>query len=245
MSETLNSPNTIQSIGKSRTLVVFAERGGTQHPLLPFPVASEQLGTSDSDVIEHTPAYFSAMVTPEKLPCFKDNVELLRWFYQDITRLSQIAAPDIVWHVADGRHTALRGIAAAQRRVELLKAATGGTLFMDVESAFATEHMGVVHGLLRARQPHLQDLALHFQGFWRFRDGVVVEHTEILRERPNKLDKWLWHAKYRLVDDEFYPVADVDAEGEVAATVRRWWRYLRAWVMDPVDRVWCEVRGWY
>ncbi|KAI1740090.1 hypothetical protein F4680DRAFT_419647 [Xylaria scruposa] len=127
---------------------------------------------------------------------FSDNTDLLRWFYKDITRLSQVSSPYMSLRVADRNSTVLRGIKEAQARMEALKEATGGTLFMDIERVSANRKFGVAFGIMRARSPGLQDLAIRFCGVWRFVDGIVVEHSESLMENHEKLEKWLWHAKY-------------------------------------------------
>ncbi|KAI0555615.1 hypothetical protein F4679DRAFT_176818 [Xylaria curta] len=135
------------------------------------------------------------MATPNRRR-FSDNADLLRWFYKDITRLSQVSSPYVSLRVADRNSTVLRGINEAQARMEALKEATGGTLFMDIERVSANRKFGVVFGIMRARSPGLQDLAIRFCGVWRFVDGIVVEHSESLMENHEKLEKWLWHAKY-------------------------------------------------
>ncbi|KAI1746474.1 hypothetical protein F4782DRAFT_74718 [Xylaria castorea] len=129
---------------------------------------------------------------------FSDNVDLLCWFYQDIARLSRVASPYMCLRIADKHSTVLRGIGKAQGRMEALKEATGGTLFMDVERLSANRRFGVVFGVMRAQSPGQQDLAVRFCGVWRFVDGIVVEHSESLTEHPERLEKWLWHAKYPL-----------------------------------------------
>ncbi|KAI8946020.1 hypothetical protein F4801DRAFT_583834 [Xylaria longipes] len=127
---------------------------------------------------------------------FGDTVELLRYVYQDITRLSEVASPYICSRIADRNSTVIRGIDGVQARMEALKGATGGTLFMDVEKVLANRKFGVVFGVMRAQRPGLQDLAMRFCGIWRFVDGIVVEHSESLSEDSGKLEKWLWHARY-------------------------------------------------
>ncbi|KAK4102254.1 hypothetical protein N658DRAFT_469834 [Parathielavia hyrcaniae] len=91
----------------------------------------------------------------------------LAYLYEDVTRLSQIAAPDIILHPADRdvhlqlphhpheQHPHPRpplvGLAAAQQHEDELVARTGGTLRMDVESitVAADGGFGCVMGVLR------------------------------------------------------------------------------------------------
>jgi hypothetical protein len=81
----------------------------------------------------------------------------LTYHYKNITRLSQIASPDLILHPADRALTTpprppLVGIAACQAHEEAFLAATGGTLVMEVESIRVSETgvFGCALGVLRA-----------------------------------------------------------------------------------------------
>ncbi|KAI0538121.1 hypothetical protein GGR58DRAFT_469560 [Xylaria digitata] len=76
--------------------------------------------------------------TTNEVVHFYDKAELLRYLYADLTRLKQVASPDIVLHCYD-QATSLRGIAAAQAHEEALIAITGGTLQMDVKAVDMSE----------------------------------------------------------------------------------------------------------
>ncbi|KAI0470330.1 hypothetical protein F4859DRAFT_522810 [Xylaria cf. heliscus] len=130
-----------------------------------------------------------------KLRRFNNTAELLQYFYQDITRLSEVSSPYLYTRIIDRERTVLVGLDKAQARMEALKEATGGTLLMDVERIIANRNLGMVFGFVRAQSPGLQDLALRFCGIWRFVDGIAVEHSEATAEDPVKLDTWLWRAR--------------------------------------------------
>ncbi|KAI1130455.1 hypothetical protein F5Y10DRAFT_235697 [Nemania abortiva] len=114
----------------------------------------------------------------KETPTFKNTEELLRYLYADLTRLSQVASPDIILHPFDDPSAPLHGIAAAQAHEEALIAASGGTLVMDVETIEADSQFGVVLGMMRGRTLDLEDIAVSFLGLWRFVDGKPVEHWE-------------------------------------------------------------------
>ncbi|KAI0480759.1 hypothetical protein GGR56DRAFT_671844 [Xylariaceae sp. FL0804] len=106
-----------------------------------------------------TPAAAAAAAPTDKTRKleFSSNAELLRYLYADLTRISQVSAPDIVLHRYASSSSGLLprtlvGAAAAQAHEEALVAATGGTLRMDVESVSANAHFGAVLGVLRARR---------------------------------------------------------------------------------------------
>ncbi|TGJ86712.1 hypothetical protein E0Z10_g2022 [Xylaria hypoxylon] len=127
--------------------------------------------------------------TDNKAVHFEDPVELLRYLYADLTRLSQVASPDIVLHCSD-HTTSLRGIAAAQAHEEALVAATGGTLHMDVKSVTMDGELRGVRGFMRARKPGLEDLEAQFYGLWRFENGKPVEHFENIIGDTMKVVRW-------------------------------------------------------
>lgn len=130
-------------------------------------------------------------------PKFDDNASLLRYLYKDLTRLSQVAADDIVLHTAGRDFTPgaqpFRGIAAAQAHEERLVAATGDTLIMEVESITANRYFGTVLGNLRAgpdQATNRDKICVPFCGVWRFCDGSAVEHWENAIDAV-KLKDWL------------------------------------------------------
>ena len=57
-------------------------------------------------------------------------------------------------------------------------AATDGTLNMGVASISVSGDYAQVNGVLRARKPGREELAVRFEGRWRFAGGVPVEHWE-------------------------------------------------------------------
>ncbi|KAM7185811.1 hypothetical protein V8F33_012201 [Rhypophila sp. PSN 637] len=120
---------------------------------------------------------------------------LLEYLYQDLSRISEIASKDIVLHPADRDLSSpskqpLKGIESVQAHEDALIAATGGTLFMEVQSIEANEHFGAVLGVLRATKSGRHDLAIPFCGLWRFQDGKAVEHWENAAD-PRALARWL------------------------------------------------------
>ena len=122
-------------------------------------------------------------MTNDQKPPFPDTASLLRYLYNDLSRISEVASRDILLHTADRdlsspSKTPIRGVEAAQAHEDGLIAATGGTLVMDVESITANEHFGSVMGVLRATKPDQKDLAIPFCGVWRFENGWAVEHWE-------------------------------------------------------------------
>ncbi|KAI0873244.1 hypothetical protein GGS24DRAFT_401254 [Hypoxylon argillaceum] len=126
---------------------------------------------------------------------FKDTAELLRYLYADLSRLSQVASPDIILHRFNDPSTPLQGIAAAQAHEEALIAATGGTLVMDIESIAANPHFGAVLGFLRGQSPGLDDLVVPFCGLWRFVDGKPIEHWENTAGNSQEIASWLMAAR--------------------------------------------------
>ncbi|KAJ8123490.1 hypothetical protein O1611_g9576 [Lasiodiplodia mahajangana] len=128
-------------------------------------------------------------------PNFRDTAELLYYLYADLTRLSQVASPNIVLHRFNDPSNPLRGIAAAQAHEEALVTATGGTLVMDVESVVANLYFGAVLGVIRAQSPGLEDLAVPFCGLWRFVDGKPVEHWENTAGDAQEIASWLADAQ--------------------------------------------------
>jgi hypothetical protein len=128
----------------------------------------------------------------------------LTYLYKNITRLSQIASPDLILHPADRALTTpprppLVGIAACQAHEEAFLAATGGTLVMEVESIRVSETgvFGCALGVLRAfrcrgrgaegggdgdggdeeGEAGMEKIEMSFCGVWRFDEmGMAVEH---------------------------------------------------------------------
>lgn len=126
-------------------------------------------------------------------PTFANSDDMLRWLYADLTRISQVAAPDIILHRVHDHGDPLRGAAAAQAHEEGLVAAAGGTLVMAVERVSATEHFGTVLGTLRAQSRHagVPDLAAPFCGVWRFDGkGRLAEHWENVAVDPDQVAQW-------------------------------------------------------
>lgn len=126
---------------------------------------------------------------------FPDTTSLLRYIYDDVSRISEVSSPNILLHPADRDLSSppkppLRGIHAAQAHEDGLIAATGRTLVMDVESITANEHFGAVMGVLRATKAGMEDLAIPFCGVWRFQNGWAVEHWENAVD-PGRLKIWL------------------------------------------------------
>ncbi|KAM7189456.1 nuclear transport factor 2 family protein [Rhypophila sp. PSN 637] len=123
------------------------------------------------------------------------TVTLLKYLYQDLSRISEVSSSDILLHPADRDlctppREPLRGIDAAQAHEDALIAATGGALVMDVQSIDGNEHFGVVLGVLRATRSGREELAIPFCGVWRFQHGKAVEHWENAAD-PKVLKKWL------------------------------------------------------
>ncbi|KAK6833254.1 hypothetical protein PG987_007948 [Apiospora arundinis] len=144
----------------------------------------------------HTAAA-TAMTTP---PAFANSDDMLRWLYADLTRISQVAHPDIVLHRVHDHSHPLRGAAAAQQHEEGLVAAAGGTLVMDVDRVSANAHFGSVMGTLRARSANkskaIPDLAVPFCGVWRFDDrGRLAEHWENVAADADKVARWFEEAR--------------------------------------------------
>ncbi|KAF2969275.1 hypothetical protein GQX73_g4295 [Xylaria multiplex] len=139
------------------------------------------------------PAASANDATKNEVVHFDNKAELLRYLYADLTRLNQVASPDIVLHCYD-KATSLYGIAAAQAHEEALVAITGGTLQMDIKAVDVSEEHGVVHGFIRAHKPGQEDLNMQFRGVWHFKDGKIVEHFEEIIGDPMELDKWLGSA---------------------------------------------------
>lgn len=131
-------------------------------------------------------------------PSFPDNIALLRYLYEDVTRISEVSSPDIILHPADRDvsnppRQPLVGLSAVQAHEDALLAATHGTLVMDVESITANEHFGAVMGKLRAKKEGRSEVAVPFCGLWRFKDGRAVEHWENAVDAA-KLGEWLMDA---------------------------------------------------
>jgi SnoaL-like protein len=111
------------------------------------------------------------------------NVEVLRAVYDDLTRIGEFAADDVVLHRADREESREEtgGVVVGKQAVtdwEIgLIALTGGTLVMDVEDITANEFFGAVTGVIRAR-PGGREVVMPFCGLWRFRHGLLVEHWE-------------------------------------------------------------------
>ncbi|KAK0658098.1 hypothetical protein B0T16DRAFT_402990 [Cercophora newfieldiana] len=134
-------------------------------------------------------------MTIPKLRPFPDTTSLLRYLYEDLSRISEVASQDILLHTADRDLTSpskppLRGVNAAQAHEDGLIAATGKTLVMDVQSIAANENFGTVMGVLRATKPGCEDLAIPFCGVWRFEGGWAVEHWENAVD-PGRFAVWL------------------------------------------------------
>ncbi|KAI1265813.1 hypothetical protein F5Y18DRAFT_383550 [Xylariaceae sp. FL1019] len=103
-------------------------------------------------------------MSANRTPSFESTRDLLIYLYEDLTRLAQVASQDIILHRFDNPSSPLRGLKAAQAHEDALVAATGDTLFMDVELVVASSHFGSVIGILRAQCPGLDDLAVPFCG---------------------------------------------------------------------------------
>lgn len=132
--------------------------------------------------------------TPRSSFAFEDTASLLRYVYADLTRISQIARPDIVLHTADRSlccpaKEPIRGVEAAQTYEEHLAAATGGTMVMNIQNISANEHFGTVLGTLQAGSTG-RTISMPFCGVWRFVDGRAVEHWENAFE-PARFRDWL------------------------------------------------------
>ncbi|MYU11075.1 nuclear transport factor 2 family protein [Streptomyces sp. SID8361] len=116
------------------------------------------------------------------------HTKILRVIYQDLTRLVDYAAHDIVLHPAD-RTTedprVRRGIRAVRAHEHALIRMTEHTLVMDVEHIVANDHFGTVLGVLRAQRP--RELSVPFCGLWRFADGRIAEHWENTACGPDEL----------------------------------------------------------
>ncbi|KAK7954208.1 hypothetical protein PG996_015094 [Apiospora saccharicola] len=126
-------------------------------------------------------------------PTFANSDDMLRWLYADLTRISQIATPDIILHRVHDHSRPLRGAAAAQAHEEGLVAAAGGTLVMEVDQVSSNEHFGTVMGTLRAQSRHkgVPDLAAPFCGVWRFDGkGKLAEHWENVAVDPDQVAQW-------------------------------------------------------
>ncbi|KAK8040793.1 hypothetical protein PG994_013800 [Apiospora phragmitis] len=133
---------------------------------------------------------------PASAPTFANSDDMLRWLYADLTRISQVAAPDIILHRAEDHSNPLRGAAAAQEHEEGLVAAAGGTLAMNVDRVSSNEHFGSVMGTLRAQSQNMgvPDLAVPFCGVWRFEKGTLAEHWENVSVDPAKVARWFEEA---------------------------------------------------
>jgi hypothetical protein len=111
------------------------------------------------------------------------NVGVLQAVYDDLTRIGEFSADDVVLHRADREESRAEtgGVVVGRKAVtdwEIgLIGLTGGTLVMDVEDITANDFFGTVTGIIRAR-PGGRDVAMPFCGLWRFRDGQIVEHWE-------------------------------------------------------------------
>ncbi|KAK7966329.1 uncharacterized protein PG986_000606 [Apiospora aurea] len=151
--------------------------------------------TTDKGESSLAPASSSSSSTPT----FANSDDMLRWLYADLTRISQVAAPDIVLHRVGDHGRPLRGAAAAQAHEDGLVAAAGGTLAMDVDRVSTNAHFGTVLGTLRAQargqsQP-IPDLAVPFCGVWRFDErGRLAEHWENVSVDPAKVARWFEEA---------------------------------------------------
>ncbi|GGN45647.1 nuclear transport factor 2 family protein [Streptomyces fuscichromogenes] len=108
----------------------------------------------------------------------EENCRVLRYIYEDFDRLVETASEGIVLHPAGRRSEDddIHGLAKALEHERALLAATGGTLFMDVQYIAANEYFGTVMGMIRAKVP--ADVVMPFCGLWRFADGKLVEHWE-------------------------------------------------------------------
>ncbi|KAK8136073.1 hypothetical protein PG984_004013 [Apiospora sp. TS-2023a] len=130
---------------------------------------------------------------PAPAPIFSNSDDMLRWLYADLTRISQVATPDIILHRVHDHSRPLRGAAAAQAHEEGLVAAAGGTLVMEVDRVSSNEHFGTVMGTLRAQSRHkgVPDLAAPFCGVWRFDGkGKLAEHWENVAVDPDQVAQW-------------------------------------------------------
>jgi hypothetical protein len=107
------------------------------------------------------------------------NSETLRLLYEDFSRLDEYATEDIRLHPADRTvgTPPIAGTTAALAHEKALVEATGGTLFMEVESICANDFFGAVIGTLRSSSDGA-GVAMPFCGLWRFEDGQVTEHWE-------------------------------------------------------------------
>lgn len=142
---------------------------------------------------------------------FSSTEKLLRYLYEDLTRMSQVVSADIVLHRSDrdllsSGESTVRGVDAVRTHIEHLVAATYGTLRMEVESISANMHFGVVLGTLHAaadstghddvdaqHNTMLDVLEVPFCGVWRFVNGVAVEHWENVAD-PVRLSQWVKRA---------------------------------------------------
>lgn len=113
------------------------------------------------------------------------NTETLRLIYQDFSRLERYATEDMKLHVADRTPGTppLEGKQAVLKHEKALLDATGGTLFMDVESIQANESFGAVIGTLRASIHG--EFGMPFCGLWRFSNGLIAEHWENAYDAPS------------------------------------------------------------
>ncbi|KAH8879252.1 hypothetical protein GQ53DRAFT_756148 [Thozetella sp. PMI_491] len=162
----------------------MAQQGTEPAPIDAF--APQELGSTDSQEQSESPlAEIShADTAPTSAKTFPDTVSLLRYMYEDVRRISHIATRGILLHTFDRALSSppkppLRGIVAAQAHEDALVAASGSSLFMDVEKISANDHFGAVFGMLRAKATAgTEELAVPFCGFWRFEEGRAAEHWE-------------------------------------------------------------------
>ncbi|KAI0200229.1 hypothetical protein F4808DRAFT_172833 [Astrocystis sublimbata] len=143
---------------------------------------------------------------------FSTNEEVLIYLYQDLTRLKEVASPDIAFSVcrSNTRSTVHVGIGVAQEWMERLVLDSHGSLLMDIHeigrmgpdsTPFRSEEelYYFVRGVVRARAEGMDDLAVKFQHGWCFQDKLITEWNESDSREFNsreKIEKWLWHAKY-------------------------------------------------
>src|SRR3954454_4766581 len=95
------------------------------------------------------------------------NVEVLEAVYDDLTRIGEFSADDVVLHRADREESRAEtgGVVVGKKAVtdwEVgLIGLTGGTLVMDVDDITANDFFGTVTGVIRA-QPGGREVVMPF-----------------------------------------------------------------------------------
>ncbi|MEV6576380.1 nuclear transport factor 2 family protein [Streptomyces sp. NPDC051577] len=106
----------------------------------------------------------------------------MRTLYEDLTRIGDYIADDVVYHLAHrglglGLPARVHGRQAVIDSEQALCRLTDGTLRASIDAIAANDFFAAVTGTFHADVGD-EAIVFPFCGLWRFRDGLIVEHWQ-------------------------------------------------------------------